>query len=98
MQPRTAFQIHLLVWAVVTALVGLAMWSSRSVLGVAIAVLVLSLASEQAQDVLTQSRNLQVSDAVANVFGVLAGLGFVSGLSTLLGWKDGPGRTSTDGP
>jgi hypothetical protein len=95
-QPRTAFQIHLLLWAVVTALVGLAMWSSPSVLGAAIAVLVLSLASERAQDALTQTRDLQISDAVANVFGVLAGLGFVSGLSTLFGWRDESGPGSID--
>ncbi len=95
-QPRTAFQIHLLLWAVVTALVGLAMWSSPSVLGAAVAVLVLSLASERAQDVLTQTRNLQISDAVANVFGVLAGLGFVNGVSTLFGWKDEPARGRID--
>ncbi len=95
-QPRTAFQTHLLLWAVVTALAGLAMWSNPSVLGAATAVLILSLASERAQDVLTQTRDLQISDAVANVFGVLAGLGFVSGLSTLFGWKDPPARGSID--
>jgi len=87
-QPRTAFQMHLLLWAVITVLAGLAMWSSPSVLGAAVTVLVLSLASERAQDVITQTRHMQVSDAVANVFGVLAGLGFVSGLSTLFGWRD----------
>ncbi len=89
-QPRTAFQIHLLLWAVTTSVVGLAMWSSRSVLGAAIAVLILSLVSERAQEVLTQTRSLQMSDAVANVFGVLAGSGCDARVA-LLGWKDEPG-------
>ncbi|MDQ3978611.1 MAG: hypothetical protein M3314_03540 [Actinomycetota bacterium] len=97
-RPRTAFQLHLLIWAVVTALVGLAMWSSTSVLAAAIAILALSLGAERAQDVLTQTRSMQISDAIANVFGVLAGLGFVSGVSTLFGWKDDAPRGSLDAP
>jgi hypothetical protein len=93
-QPRTAFQIHLLLWAVVTALVGLAMWSNPSVLGAAVFLFLLSVASERAQDVITQTRHMQVSDAVANLFGVLAGLGIVSAISTLFGWRDDRASTS----
>lgn len=92
-QPRTAFQIHLVLWTVVTALVGLAMWSSASVVGAAAVLLVLSLASEWAQDALTQARSMQASDAVANVFGVLAGLGVVTAVATLFGWRDKPGQS-----
>ncbi len=97
-RPRSDFEIHLLVWAAVTVFVGLAMWSSRSLLASAIAVLVLSVAVETAQELLTDTRKFEIADLVANVFGVSAGLGLVSGLSILLGWKDEPRRAHTAGP
>lgn len=87
-RPQSDFEIHVLVWAAITVLVGLAMWSNRSLLAAAIVVLAASVLAERAQEVLTQTRELQFGDVVANSIGVLAGLGLVSGLSILFGWKD----------
>ncbi len=96
-RPQSDFEIHVLVWAVVTVFVGLAMWSSRSLLASAIAVLLLSVAAEKAQELLTATRGLEVADVMANVLGVAAGLGAVSGLAILLGWRDEPRRPHTAG-
>ena len=96
-RPQSDFEIHLFVWVVVTVLVGLAMWSNRSLLVSAVAVLVISILAERAQDLLTQTRDLQISDVVANAIGVSAGLGLVSGLAILLGWKDVAGPSLGDG-
>ena len=96
-RPQSDLEIHVLVWAVVTAFVGLSMWSSRSLLASAIAVLVLSVAAEKAQELLTDTRRLEIADLVANVIGVSAGLGAASGLSILFGWRDEPRRLQTVG-
>ena len=93
-RPQSDFEIHVFAWGAVAVFVGLAMWSSRSLLVSAIGVLLLSLAVERAQDVLTQTRALEVADVVANLVGVSAGLGLVSGLAILFHWKDEPGRRS----
>ncbi len=87
-RPQSDFEIHVLLWAMVTVFVGLAMWSSRSLLVSTIAVLVLSIAVEFSQGVLTQTRDVQVADMVANVVGASAGLGVTSGLYILFGWDD----------
>ncbi|HEX2042208.1 MAG TPA: hypothetical protein VHF24_06180 [Acidimicrobiales bacterium] len=97
-RPQSDFEIHVLVWAVVTVFVGLAVWSSRSLLVSAIAVLSLSVAGEKAQELLTDTRHLEIGDLVANVVGVSAGVGVVSGLAILLGWKDEPRRRHIAGP
>ena len=89
-RPQSDFEIHVFLWAIVTVFVGLAMWSSRSLLASAVGMLVLSVAAERAQGILTQTRDLQAADLVANLFGVSAGLGLVSGLAILLGWQDEP--------
>lgn len=75
-------------WAVVSVFVGLAMWSNGSLVTSATGVLLLSAAAERAQNVLTQSRALEMADVVANIVGVSAGFGLVSGLAILFGWKD----------
>lgn len=89
-RPQSDFEIHVVLWTIVTVFVGLAMWSSRSLLASAGGVLVLSVAAERAQGILTQTRDLQAADLVANFVGVSAGLGLVSGLAILLGWQDEP--------
>lgn len=87
-RPQSDFEIHVLVWAVVMTLIGLAMWSNRSLLISAVAVLITSVLAERAQYVLTQTRSMQITDLVANVIGVLAGLGLVCGLAILMRWRD----------
>ena len=89
-RPQSDFEIHVLIWALVTVLVGLAMWSNRSLLASAVAVLAASVVAERAQEALSTTREMQLSDLVANGMGVLAGLGAVTCLAILMGWKDPP--------
>jgi len=89
-RPQSDFEIHVVVWAMVAVLLGLTMWSNRSVLVSAVVVFAASLAMEVAQQEVTLSRNLQVPDVVANAFGTLAGMGVVYGLAVLMGWNDPP--------
>lgn len=89
-RPQSDFEIHVFVWAVVAVLLGLTMWSNRSVLVSAVIVFVGSVLGEAMQQVVTSTRNLQVADVVANGFGALAGLGLVCGLAILMGWHDPP--------
>ncbi|MGI9021695.1 MAG: hypothetical protein ACR2HV_00385 [Acidimicrobiales bacterium] len=91
-RPQSDFEIHVVVWAAVAVLIGLTMWSNRSVLVSVVAVFVASLVTEVAQDLVTSTRNLQVPDVVANGFGSMAGLGLVCGLAILMGWSDPPPR------
>jgi hypothetical protein len=87
-RPQSDFEIHIVLWAVITVVVGLTMWSNRSLLASAIVVLMASVVAERAQEALTASREMQLSDVVANTIGVLAGLGLVTGLAILMGWRD----------
>ncbi len=87
-RPQSDFETHILVWGTITLLVGLTMWSNPSLLVSAIAVLTTSVVAERAQEAFTLTRELQLADVVANTIGVLAGLGLVSGLAILMGWKD----------
>jgi transcriptional regulator of nitric oxide reductase len=89
-RPQSDFEIHVIIWATVMVLVGLAMWSNRSVLASAVAVLATSVVAERAQVVFSSTREMQLADVIANCFGVLAGLGAVAGLAILMGWKDHP--------
>ncbi len=87
---QSDFEIHVVLWGAVTVLVGLAMWSNRSLLASAVTILVVSGVAERAQGVLTETRSMQVADLAGNVIGVCAGLGLVSGLAILMGWQDRP--------
>ena len=87
-RPQSDFEIHIVVWAVITVVVGLTMWSNRSVLASAIVVLMASVVAERAQEALTISREMQLGDVVGNTIGVLAGLGLVTGLAILMDWRD----------
>jgi hypothetical protein len=87
-RPQSDFEIHILVWAVITVVVGLTMWSNRSVLASAIVVLMASVVAERAQEALTTSREMQLGDVAGNTIGVLAGLGLVTGLAILMNWRD----------
>jgi hypothetical protein len=87
-RPQSDFEIHVAIWAMVAALVGLAMWSKRSVLASAVVVFVGSMIADVAQQMVTSTRSAQASDIVANGFGTLAGLGLVYGLAALMGWDD----------
>lgn len=89
-RPESDFEIHVYLWAAVALFVGLASWSNRSLLVSAIGVFALSVVAERAQDALSHTRDAQFGDLVANLVGVLAGLGLVCGLAILMGWRDAP--------
>src|SRR5205085_176541 len=61
-RPQSDFEIHIVLWAVITVVVGLTMWSNRSVLASAIVVLMASVVAERAQEALTISREMQLGD------------------------------------
>lgn len=71
--PQSDFDVHVLIWALATLLVGLAMWSWASLVMGSAFVLVTSVALELAQRVLTQARTVQLGDVVGNVLGVVTG-------------------------
>lgn len=97
-RPQSDFEIHIIIWAAITVVVGLTMWSNRSVLASAIVVLMASVAAERAQDALTLAREMQIRDVVGNTIGVLAGLGLVTGLAILMGWRDAYPEPVGSGP
>jgi hypothetical protein len=73
--PDTSEVVHVTAWAVAMVLVGLSMWSWRSLLVAAAMVFGFSAVLEPAQEHLTQMRSMQADDIVANAVGV--GLGVV---------------------
>ncbi len=71
--PPTDFVAHIAIWAVVTALIGLAIWTWR---GLAIGIAALaggSLLLELAQGRYASTRTVQAADALANLIGVSLG-------------------------
>lgn len=71
--PPTDFVVHVAVWAAVTFLVGLAVWSWSGLVVAVVATAVLSAGVELAQGRWSISRSVEFDDAVANVAGVAAG-------------------------
>lgn len=72
--PASDTLVHLVVWGVVSALVGLVAWSWRSLAVGALGVLALATFVELAQDPLTRTRTTEASDLVTNAVGVGAGV------------------------
>jgi len=72
--PRSDFVVHVALWAVATALVGLAMGATWSRAVAAGGVLLYSAVVEVAQGALTYTRTPQAADMVANAVGVGVGL------------------------
>ncbi len=72
--PPSDTLVHVIAWAVVMVLVGLATWSWRSLVAGGVGVAVLSVLVEVAQGPLTATRNTELSDIAANLAGITAGL------------------------
>ena len=72
--PQSDFNVHVLIWAVATLLVGLAMWSWASLVMGSAFVLVTSVALELSQYFFTRSRTVQLQDVLGNVLGVVTGM------------------------
>ena len=82
--PETDFMIHVVMWALATALVGLAMGSFLSKVVAAGTVLAYSAAVEVGQCVFTSIRSPQRADLVGNAVGVAAGLAAAVAVGFLL--------------
>jgi type III secretory pathway component EscT len=74
--------VHIVAWAVAMVLVGLAMWSWRSLFTSALALFAFSAVLEPAQELVTRSRSMQLSDVAANALGVSIGL-----VATIVVWS-----------
>ena len=85
--PRSDFILHVTLWAVATALIGLATRSTRSRVMAASTVLAYSVALEIGQGVFTQSRSPQAADIVANAIGVAAGLALAVAVGLVLWYR-----------
>lgn len=66
------FDVHVLIWAVVALLIGLAMWSWTSLVLGSATLFASSVALELAQRRYSNSRTVQFDDIVANAVGILA--------------------------
>ena len=91
--PRSDFDLHVALWAVVAVLVGLASWSWLSLLVANTLVFSASLALELSQPFFTASRTVQREDLLGNAVGVLLGTGAAVGFALL--WRienRGPAR------
>lgn len=67
------FMVHVALWAVVTMLVGLAIWTWRGLVFAVGVLVVVSLGLELAQGRYAPSRNVEVDDAFANLTGIALG-------------------------
>ncbi len=83
--PPSDFDVHVAIWAVAALLVGLAMWSWLSLLVANAVVFSASVALELAQAGYTRSRDVELSDLVANAVGVVAGTVAVAAFAVL--WR-----------
>lgn len=72
--PATDFLVHIAIWAVVTTLVGLAIWSWRGLALAAAGLAAASVLLELAQGRYAETRAVEARDAFANLLGISAGL------------------------
>lgn len=73
-RPETDFVVHAAIWAVVTILVGLAVWSWFGLLASAVGVFGLSVVIELAQGRWSSTRQVELRDLAANALGVSVGV------------------------
>lgn len=83
--PATDFLVHIAIWAVVTTLVGLAIWSWRGLMFAAMGLAAASVLLELAQGRFADTRAVEVRDAIANLLGIAAGL--VAAAACYLVWS-----------
>lgn len=67
------FMVHVALWAVVTVLAGFTIWTWRGLVIAVAALAVSSFGLELAQGRYAPSRNVEASDALANLVGIGAG-------------------------
>jgi hypothetical protein len=67
------FLVHIALWTVVTVLVGLTIWTWRGLMFAVAALAVTAIGLELAQGRFATTRNVQASDALANLIGIAVG-------------------------
>ena len=67
------FMVHVALWTVVTVLAGFAIWTWRGLLIAVVTLAAASVGLELAQGRYADTRNVQASDALANLVGISAG-------------------------
>jgi hypothetical protein len=82
---QTDFMVHVVLWTVVTVLTGFAIWTWRGLLFAVGALAAASIGLELAQGRYATTRNVEASDALANLAGIAAGA-TAAGLC-YLGWS-----------
>ena len=81
------FMVHVALWAVVTVLVGLTIWTWRGLVFAAAALVLGSLGLELAQGRYAPTRNVEASDALGNILGIA--LGAAGAALCYLAWSGG---------
>lgn len=83
--PEKDFVIHVAVWASVTGLVALAIWTWRGLVAAVFGVFGLSVVIELAQGRLSSTRSVESVDVVANGVGVVVGA--TTAVVVVVGWS-----------
>ena len=83
--PEEDFVVHAVVWASITGLVALAIWTWVGLVGAIVGVFGLSVVIELAQDRLSSTRSVESVDVVANGVGVAAGA--ATAAVVMVGWS-----------
>lgn len=85
--PASDFLAHVALWAVVTVLVGMAVWTWRGLMIATVMIAASSLVLEAAQGRYATTRTVQATDAVANLIGTT--LGAAAAGACFLAWSAG---------
>lgn len=88
--------MHVVLWAVVTGLAGLTIWTWRGLLVAAALLAAVGIGLELAQGRFATTRNVEASDALANLIGIGVGVA-LAGLCYLV-WSAGTAVLRTSRP
>ncbi|MEM8619262.1 MAG: hypothetical protein AAGF73_06035 [Actinomycetota bacterium] len=83
--PQSDFLVHVGLWAAITVLVGLTVWTWRGLVVGGVGVLTLSAFVEVAQGRYSTTRAVETSDVLANAVGVVAGM--TAAAAAYLAWS-----------
>jgi hypothetical protein len=84
--PESPATVHIAAWALAMVAVGMAMWSWRSLLVGGLALFAFSAVLEPAQELFTDTREMQMGDVASNALGIAAGAVVVMAVWSGLRW------------
>jgi hypothetical protein len=85
--PESPATVHIAAWALAMVAVGMAMWSWRSLLISGLTLFAFSALLEPAQELLTDTREMQAGDVASNALGIASGAVVVLAVWTGLQWS-----------